>query len=175
MRNWLALPLVVGPLLLGCARLNWVPFRSPEGGFVLTMPGEPREQIRPLQTVNGRIDLHSFATQPTGGTRAYLVSYENQSTVAASKPAQLMLAGCVNAFKKLAESGGELLTCRSCSLQGFPGREVAMINAKGTFMIDRMFVANRRLYQVMVVAPGERASDDDERKFLDSFRIVQKP
>jgi hypothetical protein len=39
---------------------------------------------------------------------------------------------------------------------------------------DRMLVANRRFYQVIVVAPGEQAPDADAAKFLSSFRFLQK-
>src|SRR4051794_30856182 len=102
MSDWLVLPIVVGQLLMGVPQTNWIPFMSREGGFVLTMPGEPVEHVMPLETPNGRIDQHQFVVQPAGGTRAYYVSYQNQSAVAARRPAQVMLAGSVNGFRKLA-------------------------------------------------------------------------
>jgi hypothetical protein len=50
---------------------------------------------------------------------------------------------------------------------------MTIINAQGVFIIDHIFVAHHRLYQVMVTAPGERARDAEEMKFLNSFRILQ--
>ena len=180
MRKWFVIPillliyLIAERLLVRAIPLDWKPFTSREGAFVVTMPGEPREKVVPLQTANGPVDLHCFVTQPVGGTRAYLACYQIQSAVAASRPAQLMLAGSVNAFKKMAADGGRLLTSRSCSVQGFPGWELAMITSRGMFMFEHLCVANRRLYQVMVTAPGERAADADEMKFINSFRVLKE-
>src|SRR2546430_995897 len=50
MSIWLALS-TIASLLLGTPQLNWIPFPSRVGGFVVTMPDTPRERVKTLMTV----------------------------------------------------------------------------------------------------------------------------
>jgi len=171
MNIWLALS-TIASLLLGTPQLNWIPFHSRDGRFVVTMPDTPRERVKTIMTVHGPIAMHEFIARPNGSPAGYLISYNTLSPAAARRPVDITLNGVVNGAARGIK--GHVATCCRCSQQGFPGRDFTVTNAQGALCMSHAFIANGRLYQVNVWALDAKAITPDATKFIGSFKLITR-
>lgn len=161
-------------VLIGCQQApTWKEFESAQGGFAVLMPGTPTEQRQTAKTASGSIDAHMFVVDH--GDVAYMVAYSDYpNTMIQERTPKLILDGARDGA--VANAKGRLLNESSVSMNGHPGREVHVEPVGGKVTITaRIFLVGRRLYQVMVLMPKEKASSKDVNKFLDSFRIQPQP
>lgn len=172
MNNWLLLPTMAISVLIGAAQPNWAPFRCRAGGFTVSMPDRPREDVKLLPSNDGPIPMHRFVDSSTGSPIAYMVTYQRVSPVAARIPVARFLDACAEAAPR--DIHGRLLHCRPHSVQGFPGREIAAGSDHGVAYHSCICLAHGRLYQVIVLGAGNEAFSHDATKFLSSFRLLPK-
>jgi hypothetical protein len=168
------IPLLLGIVLAlaGCESSPWKDFHSKEGGFSVSMPGTPVEKRQAFHTQAGPVDAHFFTVEADRGSLVYMVVYGDY-------PEALMAAGDKEMLLDAARSGavgniqGTLLSERTVSLGGHPGRELQVLSADGRLALRmRIYLVNSRQYQVVAVTPKETRSTEDRDRFLDSFRIT---
>lgn len=71
---------------------------------------------------------------------------------------------------------GKLLSERSISLNGHPGRELEIKvsdNSDTAIARLRICLVGNRLYYIYTLAPEDRASSPSVEKFLNSFKLVR--
>ncbi len=132
---------------------DWKEFKSAEGGFSVSMPGDPQTESEPMDTDAGRVEIHSFFIDSDLGT--YYVSYtvfpkfsEEPSAVKA-----ILDAGRDEQVSK----GARLLNDNEVTLPGgVVGREW-LVESEGFILRNRTFFIKGRLYQVLFVTTPEVA------------------
>ena len=146
---------------------EWKEFKSPEGGFFITMPGEPERSKQTVKTAAGDMDMYIYMLESRSG--AYGVIYSEFPSLYLQQPnaAERLLDGGHDGA--VAQMKGKLLDEKSITIGRHPGRELHIECAQGTIVM-RIFLINTRLYQVMAVLPKGQAISDDTMKFLESFR-----
>lgn len=151
-------------------------FTSPDGGFSIMMPGEPKVSESKIPSADGQPTTQK---QYVAGGEAgvYLVSFQDNPNLVNANPAKITQAlnsgreGLKKAF------GGEVLEEKQIELMGdHPGREVRLsipaANGQGRC---RLFLAGTRLYQVMAVGTPQFVQSEQTRTVLDSFSLSEKP
>ena len=156
---------------------SWKAFSSPEGQFTVLMPGTPKEEIQYKQTELGQIEIHLFVLQSSGA--AYITSYADfPITATTPEMVEKMLDGARD--NVLANSTRKLLEESKISLDGLSGREMK-IGMPDLVLKTRFYVAQRRLYQVMMITPDPNqiskkavaGQNANATKFLGSLKIIQ--
>jgi hypothetical protein len=158
--------LVVLLLLSGCGKPEFKEFKCEGGRFKVLMPGTPKEQ---QQEVSG-IMLKSYSFENWSG--AYAVAYADipHSFGDLGSRMKVLLDGAESGMVK--NVNAKLLQSSDIKLAGkHTGREVkAELPNKG-LILARIFVINRRLYQVVVTGTREWVASPDATKFLDSLVV----
>ena len=164
-----------GRTLLTLGQPNWQEYQSQTGRYSILMPGKPKEQTQSVDSAVGALDMHIASFDDRSG--AYLVVYVDY-------PADLIRSGQANdildgtAQGAVANVNGQLARQQDFPLGTVPGREVefdapAQGTQPATHVKARYFLANNRLYQVMVVAQQSQGALADAQKFFDSFKLVE--
>jgi hypothetical protein len=80
----------------------------------------------------------------------------------------------------IAKIKGKVLSETDIYLDEHPGRMTKIALPDGTISRDKIYVVGKRIYQVIVVTPGELQAPDGGRfdetratKFLDSFKLAR--
>lgn len=169
--KWAAAAAILA-LLAGChAKTEWQTFSPAGGNFSVEMPGAPADKSHTQNTANGAMTSHLFIY--TAKDAAYAVSYVDRPAPKDGSDPEKWLDTVRDA--EVAKSGGKLLAAATLKLgNGAPGREIQVTLTQGDgkhAMRDRLYLVDKRLYQVLVVVPQDQIDSDDTRKFLDSFRL----
>lgn len=155
-------------LLLILAACGRKPF-SPEGsGFTVEMPCDPEQQSTTIETPAGSIKLIVYLCRTSD--RAYLAGYSDYPLADMKGKVEPFLDGAREGALK--SGNNRLISERSISLDGRPGRELHMEAPNGLRLRVRMILAGNRLYQVGVVSPKIDAESPETGKYLDSFRLI---
>lgn len=158
------------------AEAAWREFTSTDGGYSISMPGNPIEQTQSVDTAAGSVDLHSVSLDDRTGTYIAMYSDFPANVVQQSDPQALLDASRDGA---VANSKGQLINDRKISTDQFPGREIqvsvpADIGQSASLIVDRYYLVDQRLYQTMVIMQNAQAPSNDALKFLDSFKLLKK-
>jgi hypothetical protein len=152
---------------------DWKEFTSDEGRFSVLLPRTPRQTTETVDAPAGEIDEHTFTT--IYGSITYVVSYsdypQNLTTGDTRAVLDSLRDSAVTSFN------GKLLSERSISLNGHPGRElkIQVSDDAGTAIARfRIFLVRNRLYYLYTLAPEERSPSPSVDKFLNSFKLVQQ-
>lgn len=157
------------PLLI--AQSIWKPFSSQEGGFTILMPGNPKEQNRTVTTKLGSIPIKTFSVIRQNEA-LYGVGYSDlpgNSSLNSSEINEL-LTGIASGFAE--GSRGKIVSQQNIRLGNFQGREIRLRLERGVIAIGRMYLVNKRLYQVVVATNKERNLTKSIEGFFRSFRLV---
>jgi hypothetical protein len=70
---------------------------------------------------------------------------------------------------------GTLIYKRECTVEGHKGLEfeVKIKKPREGYAVDRMFLANNRLYQLIVIGANYRADSKEVKEFWDSFKLTK--
>jgi hypothetical protein len=144
---------------------GWVDYSSTSGRFRALMPSEPEVRDQPIETPVGKIVNHALMSQV--GESVMVVAYSDypQST----EDPQVVLDRIINAT--VVGIGGTLVKSGVISLEEFPGREYEATTKNGLTYHARIYLVNRRLYQVVVVGPPHELRPDSTKKFMESFEL----
>jgi hypothetical protein len=163
------------PLLLGAAQddlpPNWKIFVSKEGRFSAAMPGTPTESKKKVLTATGQLDA-CIAVAESKNESFFVVSYcdfpaKELKAETADKRLDQACKGAVESAR------GKLRSETTIKLGDQVGREIVIEKDGEIIAKMRIFLVERRLYQVMVLgnsaifAPKEK----DVGFFLDSFAL----
>lgn len=153
----------------------WIDLASEQGGFKLLLPSKPTEQVMPIPSATGSLDVHIYVSLGQEGI-AYIASYTDLPS-APGDQSQIIKALDDVRNGQLKNAKGKLLSETSISLDGHPGRELKIETAVGPTVV-RIYLVNRRLYQILAVIPqaaaGSEAVARDTAKFLSSFRVIAR-
>ncbi|MBE9130235.1 MULTISPECIES: hypothetical protein [unclassified Coleofasciculus] len=186
MNNKIFIPLAITTVLFGgyfglenvqasqpiqIAQSVWKPFSYTEGGFRILLPGTPDEQRRTIDTPRGGIPMRIFSVL-RGNEALYGVAYADlpANGVPNSRNVNEFLRGEAASFAE--GFGGRLLSQRTISLGGFPGREFRVQLSDGRIGIGKSYIVNERFYQVFVLTGQERNLTKTIEGFFKSFQLV---
>jgi len=169
-----ALPLLLGILLAlaGCESSPWKDFHSKEGGFSVATASTHEEKRKAFHTQAGPVEAHFFTVEADRGSLVYMVVYGDypEALMAANDREMLLDAARDGAVGNIQ---GTLVSERTVSLGGHPGRELQALSSDGRLSLRmRIYLANNRQYQVVAVTPKETRSTEDRDRFLNSFRFT---
>jgi hypothetical protein len=151
---------------------EFVPYHSEEGRFSVKFPGEPKRELKTLDTPEGKIDLVMFSA----GTKkeVFVAGYSDypESMIKKSSPEALLNGGRDGAVLKVK---GRLVDEKDFDFYGYKAKEIKIEVPKKAIIRQRMIQAGNRFYQVVVVCPLEDNIDNKSAEFFDSFRIDKTP
>lgn len=158
------------PLLLGAAQNdlpdNWKPVVSTTGGFKVTMPPKPTEKKQQVKTATGQLNVFLLLADGRNDS-VFVVSYCDYPDADSKKGTEQKRLdhardGAVSSAR------GKLLKEEAIKLKGHPGREIVIEKNGETVARMRIFLVNRRLYQVMALG---NAAPKEAGFFLASFDL----
>ena len=148
----------------------------------MLLPAEPETQVQDLDSVVGKLTMHSYTCL---GKAGYLMvsysDYPREATDAAN--AEQVLDGVVAGVQK--SLGGEVFATNKTVLKGradtgaaiveYPGREFTgkkMHEGSEIFYSWKVYLVGRRLYQLAVLTNKANATSPDVSTFLTSFQLA---
>lgn len=139
-------------------------YSSPAGRFEVLIPTEPRVteqglQISDVKVVNNvSLALTEYAV--------FGVSYAHLP------PASAKSKGLLDNIRKGVIEGinGKLISSSNISHKGHPGREFQAFT-EGRLYTSRIFLVNRRLFQLVIVTMPDNVLPADVQRFLNSFDV----
>lgn len=157
-------------------KYRWKLFTAPDGGFSVLMPGQPKVKSQTQKTFMGEINLQLFLAQPPRQEVAYVVAFNDfpDSYGQMGKPEEILQNAQEMAIKT---TQSNLISQKSIrSSNGHPGREIEYINSGGKITRNRMYFAEGRLYQVMVITTRKQQKflTKSIAGYLNSFNVVLK-
>jgi|ERR1043165_5533631 hypothetical protein len=165
------------PLLLGTAKDNvpaeWVRFEPAGGRYSIAMPAKPTVSKKAVKTESAKLEA-VIAVAEGMGNSYFVVSYCDYPKKELKKDSidKRLEQGCKAAAEN---AGGEIRNKEKISIDGHPGREIAI--EKNGELIARMqlYLVDGRLYQLMVLGDAAffAGNEKDVRTFLGSFRLVK--
>jgi hypothetical protein len=161
------------PLLVTQAESEsvWKPFSSPEGGFTVLFPGQPNADKGNTNTAANSNNLQSFSVLRENEA-LYVVSYKDvvETLIQNSRNPNKVLASVVSGIEK--GSKGKVLGENSISLGNFPGREIRIRLEKNIILLGRIYLVNKRVYQLFVVTNQEANLTKSIDGFFKSFQVL---
>lgn len=151
------------PILI--AESSWREWVSSQGKFAILMPDKPTEETQKDQ--DGSVNYY-FKYQSEKDV--YFVMYTdipNITQISSEKVKQILDRVPID-FVKGADA--KLLSQKSISLNGHPGREFEFAFTGGIPGKGRVYLVDQRLYVAIAATPQQ----EDAQKFLTSFRLTTK-
>jgi hypothetical protein len=145
-----------------------MPFVSPDKSFSATLPQGVKESRQRVKTPLGTIETFSYNAKSKYCDFAIAYCDYPDSFVAISGPAKILDGardGAVHNVK------GRLLGEAPVDLNGAPGREFNIETPQKMILKSRIYLAGRRLFQVMAIAKPDHAGDGKIAEVFDSFKI----
>lgn len=158
--------------------VEWQEFVSSAGGFSVSVPGKPKEQVQKqfVGLACGTVDMHNFIVEQ--GDLAYVISYTDT----------LGGAELVRTFKEkekdmldgaregaLEKSQGRLISETSITLGKYPGRQIKIAAERGGVKFTahwRFFLVGTQIYQLGVLSPDTINATQEMVRFFDSFKLI---
>jgi hypothetical protein len=166
------------PLLLGATQdalpAGWVKHAPAPGRYTVAMPMKPKETPKKITTATATLD--TVVAVAEGRLDSYfVVSYTDYppKELKADSIDQRLDQGAKAAVEN---AGGKLRgAMKEIKLDGHPGREIVIEKDGEVIAKMRLYLVDRRLYQVMVLgsAPIFAAKGNDVGVFFDSFRLIK--
>lgn len=159
----------------GCQRpeqpstANWKTFSPPGGRFSVLLPSDPVKQD---QKNNSGYEAVSYRiVTALSNVAAMAVGYSDQPQGASFESDPNVILDKVR-DQSVTDLNGKVISETAIKLGQYPGRELRVSIPGGYTVRQRIFVANRRLYSLMITA-GSRGIDSKEAEtFFGSFKIL---
>lgn len=141
------------------AQSIWKQFSSQEGGFSVLMPGKPTEVKQTVKAKSGAIEIHMFTVERQQDAVKYVVGYADYPD------SYIQILNRNNLVEKALDNGrntalknarGTLLSEQKISLGSNSGREINYNKPGNKFVKHRIYLVNKRLYQVSVETTKEK-------------------
>ncbi|MBF0105900.1 MAG: hypothetical protein HQM16_11295 [Deltaproteobacteria bacterium] len=166
--------IVLGLFYINNAYAEVTKFESKEGGFVVMAPAVLTASSQVEPTAVGDLKMNMFTGEKPDGT-AYVVMYIDYppEMIKLTDP-QVMLDGAKTGA--LENTGGKLISEKVVSLDGHPGRIVAVAVNKGTeegVIKTHLYLVNNRLYQIMAAGLKKNIETKEVEDYLSSFKLVK--
>jgi hypothetical protein len=139
-----------------------------DGSFSVKMPGDAKEETQDMGGGGAPMVAHQMGLDT--GKGAYVVMWADfPAAVVKEQGTDKALDGARDGAVQ--NVGGKLDSEKKISVQGNPGREIAVSGPNGMKLAGRLFLVGNRLYQVMAVWQEADASmrPASVTPFLESF------
>jgi hypothetical protein len=167
--------LLSSPLLTRAVQIHdeWIKYTSPEGRYSVLVPSQPTVDSQEATSASGEKFTQYKATVVSAGV-VYIIGYFDYSapTIFTFDKAR---DGMVEAVQ------GTLLSERSISLGGSPGRELRL-SAKDSsgaeyLMLARFYDIDRRVYVLQFITAKSPETEFESRanRYFDSFQALKTP
>ena len=161
------------------AQSVWKLFSAPDGSFRILMPGTPQTAKQSVSTKSGNIELNMFTVERQQEEVKYVVGYVDYSSE------YIELLNRNNLVDKALDNGqdsvikkakGTLVTEKKITLGQYPGREINYNKPGGKVVKQRIFLVDKRLYQISAETTKKRQKflTKSIGGFLDSFNVSSK-
>ncbi len=151
---------------------DWVTYRSPDGAFTAEFPAAPTKETKTIETDIGKIPYTTVMAELYDGQVAFGVAYNVYPEEIRQANPQSVLDGARDGATESLK--GKLVGETRLTIDGYPGREFTIVKEKGDekmFFHARIFLIDRRLYQLQVVRVGEHPVDiADVVRFMAQFK-----
>lgn len=153
------------------AQSIWKQFSSQEGDFKVLMPGTPTEENKNVNTSAGAITVNQFSVLREDEA-LYVVAYSDlpEKFSLNSSTTNQLLTQVAAGFAE--GTNGRLISQKNISFGKFIGREVRLQLEGGVIATGRIYLANKRIYQVAVVTSKEKYLTKSIEGFFKSFQIL---
>ncbi|HEY7311291.1 MAG TPA: hypothetical protein VH643_18160 [Gemmataceae bacterium] len=148
--------------------LAWKPFASQQGKFSALFPGTPKQTVTKDQK---GATTYTFTAEIRSQQTAYVVIYNDMPPGVTEAASKLLFDNITKNF------GPDVKKKKDIKLDGHPGIEVELERSQGRDTVavtDRIYLVDRRMYQVMASATKDKKDPVQFAKFLDSFKL-RKP
>jgi hypothetical protein len=150
--------------------VGWQEVVSPEGRFRVTMPGQPRKEIRTVQSQVGPVTDTNFGFDTNEWSIGVRYADFDGPGHLATPIEEIIKAGRDSTVKSLK---GFVLSEKDISISGHPGREVVVeVLRRGTTYL-RWCAVNRRIYTLIFMNNFATSSKTEVNRFFDSFQITE--
>jgi hypothetical protein len=161
------------------AKSAWKIFYAPDGSFRVLMPGTPKEIKQIVNAKSGKIKLNMFTVERPKEEVKYVVGYVDYSSE------YIELLNRRNLVEKALDSGqnsvlkkakGTLIKKQKITLGRYSGREVSYSKPGEKIVNQRIYLIDKRLYQVSVETTQKRQKflTKSMEGFLNSFNVSSK-
>jgi hypothetical protein len=151
--------------------VQWVEYRSPDRGFVVSFPGSPETTSAPVTGLNP-LTRYSFRANQDADTAYSVVVLEYPSGKGPKPPSDDFFAELAAAYARDSES--RIRKKGSKTIADRQGYEVILDDkTKGKFShLFDIIPDGDRLFLVISVGPKSHATGDGAEQFRDSFRLL---
>lgn len=181
-RYTLALMAVVFSFCSFRAIQEWVVYTSKEGGYKISMPAEPTEQTRDINTAIGNVTMYMamLEGESTDDNLLYMSAYAQYP---ADKISSSMTKEEQDRFFKGAAEGsaksmnGKVDTIMVAEYKGFPSRKIhSTVNFGGEDYIvhQQLILVKNNFYMLQTLTKLDKDNNEGVKKFLNSFSLVSQ-
>src|SRR6266498_85069 len=153
-------------------RQSWVIAEPPDKSFSVLMPRRPILLTNFVRSPSGRLPTIQLGSKDGGRpneTETYIAAFTEFPTNANLSDKEAIYD---NAHATFADKLGRIRREKPVMLQGIPGRETEVELHTGTnLMVARVYIADRRLYQLTASVPLSSGPTTNTWRFLDSLRL----
>jgi hypothetical protein len=148
---------------------QWIEFKSPERGFAISFPGQPKTTSAPVEGQNPLVQ-YDFQVS-VGDETVYSVVVFEYPDGKGPKPDNDAYLKLVNAYAKGSEA--RLRKRGPATIDDRSGFEAIADDGKNkiSHLID-VVPAGDRIYMLATAGPRSHATSDEAVRFRDSFRVL---
>ncbi|MFM6038744.1 MAG: hypothetical protein ACKPEO_06145 [Sphaerospermopsis kisseleviana] len=157
----------------------WQVFSSQEGGFSILFPGSPTVTKQKIKNKTGEIEVNLFTVERPQEDVKYTVAYIDypEEYIELLKRNNQVEAAIDTGKKTALENAkGTLISEEQMSLEGHFGKEVNYTKPGDKIVKQRIFLVDRRLYQVSAETTTQRQKflTKSISGFCDSLKLLPK-
>jgi hypothetical protein len=166
----LTLVALVGVFVAVGAAQEFKPYASSAGRYKVLFPGTVKTETTDVKAGKETLKLTLDSVELKGDT-AFLVSYIDTTDEVAKQPTGPRLDKVRDGNKGPA---GKVIEDKDVTVgpEKYPGRDV-LIQTPGGYLRNRIVIAGKRLYQVMIQGTREVVTSPSADKFIASFEITR--
>lgn len=145
-------------------------FESKDAGFSILLPGQPTEQTKSVDSAIGQLNLINFELNK--GDTYYIISTTDY-------PASVFESATLDQLLDSARDGavsnaqGTLIKEEKILVDKFPGRLLEVGLAGSQTIRAKFILAEKRLYQIVIVGPTAKMNNAEINETLSSFALLK--
>ena len=166
----LTLVALVGLFVAASAGQEFTPYASSAGRYKVLFPGTVKTETTDVKAGKDTLKLTLDSVELKGDT-VFLVSYIDTTDEVAKQPTGPRLDKVRDGNKGPA---GKVIEDKDVTVgpEKYPGRDV-LIQTPGGYLRNRIVIAGKRLYQVMIQGTKEVVTSPSADRFIESFEITK--
>ncbi len=150
---------------------GWYPITSFGGGFTAFLPEKPVMAIRRQHTANSYQNINLFKFEDKATNRFNTVSYSDYPQ---DMPIDVESFFDELVTKAVSSIGGILLVETNIGTSYLEGRDIEVAIDEDYYMRARFYLADNRLYQIMLGGSKQSAYSKQNEAFLNSLHIMNQ-